>query len=358
MEPSLDTWTSIFLIASAQGLFLAVMIGLKRSAANVLLAGLIMAFSVCMLYYVAFWTRFETVLPRGIAAAQGLTYLMGPLAWFYIRSVGKPLHFNPWHFIPFGAYLIFFFTRGYIGSEYRTATTVAQVILQNLHLLIYSGLIVLEAWKYHTVRLTKQQENWKKYTAAAFTGYSLSFLSYYVMVWTGTLKIEYDYTVSFAASCFIYFIGYQSFRHPGLLNERPAAKYDKSALSQPAARSILATIKMHMGTHKPYLDSSLKLHDLAKQLSFSAHHISQVINELEQQNFSDFINRYRINDAKEMLGNPDLADNKIIEVAYDTGFNNKTSFSNAFKKFTGMSPSEFKTRSLSDEKTARTTQIR
>ena len=75
------------------------------------------------------------------------------------------------------------------------------------------------------------------------------------------------------------------------------------------------------------------------QMEVQPHHISQVINELEEKHFSDYINTYRIEDAKKMLL---ASDHKIIHVAYDTGFNNKASFNNAFKKHTGMSPTQYK----------------
>jgi YesN/AraC family two-component response regulator len=60
--------------------------------------------------------------------------------------------------------------------------------------------------------------------------------------------------------------------------------------------------------------------------------------------FTDFINSYRVEAAKCALLSQE--NRKIIHVAYDTGFNNKVSFNNAFKKFTGLSPSQFRDRQL------------
>ena len=69
--------------------------------------------------------------------------------------------------------------------------------------------------------------------------------------------------------------------------------------------------------------------------------LSQVINETIGQTFFDFINRYRIEEAKRLLTNP--ADKKItvLEVLYEVGFNSKSSFNKNFKKVTGQSPSEY-----------------
>ena len=97
-----------------------------------------------------------------------------------------------------------------------------------------------------------------------------------------------------------------------------------------------------MDQRRPYIDSGLKLTDLAGQLDLSPNHLSQIINENLQQNFSDFINNYRIRHAKRLLSDQEYSQEKIINIAYDSGFNNKVSFNTAFKKFEGISPSDFR----------------
>ena len=71
-----------------------------------------------------------------------------------------------------------------------------------------------------------------------------------------------------------------------------------------------------------------------------------MINETVGQNFFDFVNRYRIEEAKKLLANP--ADKKItvLEVLYEVGFNSKSSFNTLFKKHTGLTPSEFKKKNM------------
>ena len=90
----------------------------------------------------------------------------------------------------------------------------------------------------------------------------------------------------------------------------------------------------------------MTLEQLAGQLSIRPKMLSQVINESLQQNFFDFINRYRIEAAKKLLTNP--ADKKItvLEVLYEVGFNSKSSFNTIFKKHTGLTPSEFKKKNM------------
>ncbi|GAA0189567.1 helix-turn-helix domain-containing protein [Fulvivirga kasyanovii] len=297
-----------------------------------------------LFYYVTYWTHYDQLLPKSIASAQGLTYVLGPLAYFYIRSDRKNLYFNGWHLLPFVLYLIYFFIQPAFNISYHPLIRTTQVIFQCGHLLFYSAAIF---WFIHAMGSNLHNGElkfllWRKKVAYAFTGYTLSFFAYYALVFTGTLKIEYDYIISIASSVFIYFIGYHGYQNPQILIRNEASKYQRSSLSTTAAESILTRIKTYMETEKPYLDSNLKLQQLAKQLELSPHHISQSINELDGQSFSDFINQYRIHEAQSMLKDPDQTDKKIIHIALDSGFNNKVSFNNAFKKIAGITPSEYR----------------
>jgi len=95
-----------------------------------------------------------------------------------------------------------------------------------------------------------------------------------------------------------------------------------------------------METQKPYLDSELNLIKLSELLSVSTHHLSYVINTGFEKNFFQYINEFRIDYAKKLLkGNQKLS---ILGIAYESGFNSKTSFNTTFKKFTNQTPSEFK----------------
>ena len=107
-------------------------------------------------------------------------------------------------------------------------------------------------------------------------------------------------------------------------------------------KEVLRKLQAHMETQQPWLDPDLTLEQLASQLRLRPKLLSQAINEGLGRNFFEFINTYRIDEAKRLLTNP--ADKKItvLEVLYQVGFNSKSSFNTVFKKQTGMTPSEFK----------------
>ncbi|HEY3026570.1 MAG TPA: helix-turn-helix domain-containing protein, partial [Pyrinomonadaceae bacterium] len=98
-----------------------------------------------------------------------------------------------------------------------------------------------------------------------------------------------------------------------------------------------------MEKERPYTDGDLTLQKLAKTLAISPHHLSQMINEQLNQNFFDFINLYRIEEAKRMLVDPTRKHYSILAISEAVGFNSKSAFNAAFKKHTHMTPSEFRT---------------
>jgi AraC-like DNA-binding protein len=99
---------------------------------------------------------------------------------------------------------------------------------------------------------------------------------------------------------------------------------------------------------KPYLNPELTLDQLASQLSLKPRVLSNVINEELGHNFYDFINRRRIEEASRLLTNPKDRKITVLEVLYEVGFNSKSSFNTLFKKYTGLTPSEFKKKNLNN----------
>jgi len=129
---------------------------------------------------------------------------------------------------------------------------------------------------------------------------------------------------------------------PAVEENAGASKYAGSTLQETDKKKILDALLHHMNSKRPYLEPELSLEQLARQLSVKPRALSQVINEMTGQSFFDFINTYRIEEAKRLLS--DKSDPKItvLEILYEVGFNSKSSFNTIFKRQTGLTPSEFK----------------
>lgn len=123
-------------------------------------------------------------------------------------------------------------------------------------------------------------------------------------------------------------------------------KYATSNLKRSNYEEYIKRLKDCMEKQKPYLNPLLTVDDLARKLSIPIKHLSQTINDVLNQNFFDFINSYRIEEAKQILSDPKNRHNTILEVLYNAGFNSKSVFNSAFKKYTGMTPSDFRKKQI------------
>lgn len=119
-------------------------------------------------------------------------------------------------------------------------------------------------------------------------------------------------------------------------------RYSRSGLSDERAERIYRKLEAYMESEKPYLSAELTIADLAEQMSVSRHHLTEVISTRYNKNFYVFINDYRIEAVKQAMQSPGQADMTLLDLAYAYGFNSKTPFNTAFKRQTGMTPSQYR----------------
>jgi AraC-like DNA-binding protein len=101
-------------------------------------------------------------------------------------------------------------------------------------------------------------------------------------------------------------------------------------------------IEEFVNEKKPYLRPEYRLFDLARDLNLRSYQVSEILNRGVGLRFYDFINQYRVKEAKSRLLDPSLTHLKILAIAMDCGFNSKSSFNDTFRKFTGLTPSQFR----------------
>lgn len=151
-----------------------------------------------------------------------------------------------------------------------------------------------------------------------------------------------NYLIGFVIAVLIYGTGYK-----GLLQKSEVfslghgKKYKKSALTKEIKTKYMETLTNYFKNEKPYLKSTITIQEVSKKIRIPVNHLSQVINEQFGYNFNDFINSYRIENAKNLLQQQNSSAN-ILEVMLESGFNSKSVFNTAFKKFTNLTPTEYK----------------
>lgn len=128
---------------------------------------------------------------------------------------------------------------------------------------------------------------------------------------------------------------------PGAIT-RKNEKYHTSPLTAGEKQQYLKTLLHLMEEKKPYLDNTLKLNSLADLLGVTPHRLSEILNDVVGKKFYDFVNEYRVQAAKDILEHPKGSNKKLLAVAFEAGFNSKTSFNRVFKELAGMSPSAYR----------------
>jgi AraC-like DNA-binding protein len=122
-------------------------------------------------------------------------------------------------------------------------------------------------------------------------------------------------------------------------------RYEKSGLDGTKLDEYAAALMAFMEKSRIYLDPDLSLDALASRLKMSRHHLTQLLNDRLMKNFYSFINEYRIGVAIAKLDDP-AAEVNILSLAFDCGFNSRSSFNNYFKKITGYTPSAYRKRKV------------
>lgn len=301
-------------------------------------------------------------------------FLFGPLMYFYTRAItnspveGKKVKV---HLIPFLT-AVFVFSPLFVSgitefidqladSNQENARLIFFLILgmQVAHILLYNVLSLKRLRDYKKELFNTQSFLDKKEMASwlkqLIIGYSLVLcysVFYYGMMVSGAVymfNINIDFFIAFIVSVCINFIAVKSFLAPEITllecPEKPIPaeeneKYKSSSLREEDLEVYQERLLQLMEDDKPYLNSNLKLVELAEIIKLTPHQLSQVINQQLKKSFFDFINGYRVKEAKKML--QEKQEEKILTIAYEAGFNSKAAFNRAFKKHTSTSPSQFK----------------
>ena len=122
-------------------------------------------------------------------------------------------------------------------------------------------------------------------------------------------------------------------------------KYQNTNLPAEKKRQIIDELLKQMEIEKIYADSSLTLTMLAKKTGISALYLSQIINDEFKVGFSEFVNTYRIKEAEGLLFKT-KGEYTVQQIMYDVGFNSKSAFNTAFRKYCGCTPTELKQKAV------------
>jgi len=378
----------ILLLAAGQGLFLAVLIFHKhgRLFANRFLGALILLYSALLLHLLLQELGYSEDLPRLTLVLLGAGFLVLPLHYLYAKFLvhsGASFTKTAWlHFLPFVLYEIyrlpqFFQSRAELAALFHD-TKPARLPLESL---LYNWALLLQGfiYIYFTIRILNRYARYIKDVFSTIDKIKLDWLRNITYMIFGVLAIfgvenifllgginlsNYFNLSSVLAAAYVYALGYlglfkseifvepkiaHSLSHLSELSYQsqlekaaPSQKYEKSGLSEEKAKDHLQQLLELMEKQQPYTNSELTLNQLAEMLSISSHNLSEIINTQLRQNFFDFVNAYRLEKVKKDLVDPAKAHLTILAIAFEAGFNSKSSFNLIFKKQTNLTPSEYR----------------
>lgn len=295
-----------------------------------------------------------------------VVFLWLPLYYFFLKS----LMFSNFritkshiiHFAPFIMALIFYLvnfilkdkqTKILLLNNYENAISADYLFKGFLaaQIFIYNLLALIEFRKYK--RKLKENENaslgafgkvWLLFSIWGFMIASL-IVAFGLVSAIANRYMDSDwYFASFTIFLLFFIIlFYLSIINPDIIvqvDKHP--KYAWSRLQKSDLQQILDTVDHYMYQKSNELNELVTLRDIAGETGLSERSISQAINELRQVNFSDYINSFRIERAKKLLADPGLQDRTILYIAFESGFNSKTTFNEVFKKHTGLTPSGYR----------------
>jgi AraC-like DNA-binding protein len=368
MEPSLNLFALLTLLGAAQAfLFACALVGIKRRnvVANRLLAALLLVVSIILVWNVLLNTRYLLVFPHLAQVHVALQFAIGPLIFLYLKTLLKKetrLGRNALlHFLPSVLCLVYLLPFYLQTRAYKIAYLTAALEHYPTEWYLRTLLVLLQATIYMIpiLWMVVRSSRLNREGSGSIDKVDL----FWVRIWTGifliiwvasVLRFVFDYSVHtnliipLFFSFFIYTAVYVKLLRSEATSEiadaaiPQARRYEKSTLTPEKAERFLHRLHQVMA-EKPYTDSELTLQKLAERLGISSHHLSQIINERLNQNFFDFVNAHRIEEAKRLLLDPRKKHFSILGVAEEVGFNSKSTFNAAFKKHTAMTPSEWRT---------------
>lgn len=374
----------ILLAAAAQGLFLTVLIFHKHRAlyANRFLGTLIFLYSFMLLHMVAYDLGLYGTHLLLVPMVVGFAFTMGPLHYLYIKYLALPrrrFHRREWlHFIPvlaFDAVCLdgFRYHGGRLfGLEGEVMGIPTGMVLLNWVLLVQAAAYMLLSLKIlrpygAAIRgefstIDKVRLDWLQAITIMVLAFLGVFLAENVLLLAGINFSNYFNLTSFLMAVYVYAIGYMGllksevFENPSTAASirrlmpsgsgeslgDPGEKYRRSGLSEEKAEACHKSLLRLMEEKRPYIDPDLTLAGLAEQLEVSSHNLSEVINTRIGQTFFDFVNKYRVEKLAMDLRDPDKRNLKLLALAFEAGFNSKSSFNSIFKRFTGQTPSDYR----------------
>ena len=345
-----------------------------------ILAFLFLAYSYCTIGFLLISSGWISYLPNLYRTSAPVNYLVPPLAYLYVRSVIKNENHWKWkdafHLIPFIFIAINYIPLYSMGVENKKA--VVKIVIENynynyniqdgffsekIQLLrpLQSILYLIMQWRLiYSFEQNKNESYFKEHTKLilswlkkftfAITFTILTFLIFVIgVIYTLYAKQNINDIVFYASipvAISLFYLTSYLIVNPNIFLGLPYIDYNKNNLSvevldKAKYEEEIAAIESYFVMNKPYLNQGYSINEFSLAVGLPAKLVSFLINNHFDKNFNDFVNTFRVNYVIGCIESGDLNHYTLYALASKSGFSNKTSFVNAFKKIHECTPSQF-----------------
>ncbi|HEY9002765.1 MAG TPA: ABC transporter permease [Mucilaginibacter sp.] len=331
--------------------------------ANRFLAVALIVMILWMMRILAIDIQLETYLPHWDRLPMQFLLALGPLIYFYVLKITQPEYKFGWkdilHFSPLlleqGALVLEIKESARTGAATHS-TLIFQQLNPVLQLLIFISIIIYLHQSYKRIQnfyrrlqpvmmdRSRLEFRWLRRLLAATALLWTLWIAYAAVDYFGyrnqlDIHVYYPFYIFFAV--ILIWTATAAFLRPqaGMMVQLPVAPKPSAPMGM---REKGTWLKKAMEAHLYYQDPELSVGSLAAKLDMPPHELSRIVNVVLKKNFSDFINEYRVKDLISKMHDPAYDHITLLGLAFESGFNSKTTFNRTFRQMTGKSPVEYK----------------
>lgn len=317
---------------------------------------------------------------------EPFTLLIGPLLYFYVRSFKEEITWRKaWpHLVLFVLYIVnayFLYTE--VGMKYPPSTKVPPEVTRHplsmypvmgrmVQRLVYYFLALRVLSRYRrSIRvllseISRIHLGWVRWLVHGYLGFVIVTIIAYSLILRYPERFSlWVLMIGSFTTIYIYMAAWKGISQSTLWQLKPEMRKEvfehemmeaekivanrtieekplKAVREEKKFDDIVSKITLLMENEKLYQETELTLLDLADKIELPSYQVSQAINEGLNKSFYEVVNGYRVEEAKRLLADPKTLNYTILSVGFEAGFNSKTTFNTVFKKFTGLTPTDFR----------------
>jgi AraC-like DNA-binding protein len=364
-KPKFETLPLFYLFASLIGLFIFVILNLKKGINRVgtfLMSLFVLLNSLFILHLSLYLINCQYYFPNTLLFSTVFTLLYGPLIYFYfkITAVNYKLKWvDALHLIPAVGLLVYISPFYALSSIEKFIILFDQedILINEANFIIAAKIISLVLYAFLTYRIyliskAKSKKKfkllWQRNIIAIYVTYVVTFILY-TTITSGFFDVPIFFHLQILIVVgLVFYVAYITYVQPEvfkgevkLVDPIGIFKYKSSALTPSYSLELKEELLSLLDDDKIYKESGISLDLLSEKLGTSRHNTSQIINEHFNMNFYELMNKYRIDEAIQLIKNGKENKLNIIDIAYKVGFNNKVSFNKSFKKALSVTPTQY-----------------